>query len=48
MMTSSRFARLFWLGFAVAALALAAVWAYRVGSLPSIDEQRAVVPVSTV
>ena len=48
MMSSSRTARLLWLGFAVAVLALTAAWAYRVGTLPSIDEQRAVVPVSTV
>jgi MFS family permease len=45
---TSRFARFFWLGFAVVVLALTAAWAYRVGSLPSIDEQRAVVPVATV
>jgi hypothetical protein len=48
MTTSSRFARLFWLGFALVVLAATAAWAYRVGTLPSIDEQRAVVPVSTV
>jgi 4-amino-4-deoxy-L-arabinose transferase-like glycosyltransferase len=48
MTTSSRFARWFWLGFALVVLGLAAAWAYRVGTLPSIDEQRAVVPVSTV
>lgn len=45
---TSRFARFFWLGFALVALGLAAGWAYSVGTRPSIDEQRAVVPVSTV
>lgn len=48
MMTSARFSRLCWLGFAVAVLAVAAIWAYSVYSLPTIDQQRAVVPVSTV
>ena len=48
MTTSSRFARWFWLGFAVVVLGLTGAWAYHVGTLPSIDEQRAVVPVSTV
>ena len=47
-MISSRLARLLWLGFALAVLALTLAWAYRVTALPSIDEQRAVVPVSTV
>ena len=48
MMTTSRFARLTWLAFAIVALLAAAYWARGVASLPSIDEQRNVVPVSTV
>ncbi len=48
MMSTSRTSRLIWLSFAVAALLFSAFWAYRVVSLPSIDEQRAVVPTSTV
>lgn len=47
-MTSSRFTRIAWLVFAVIVLAATAGWAYRVASLPSIDEQRNAVPVSTV
>ena len=47
-MTSSRFARLAWLAFAIIVLAVTAGWAYGVASLPSIDQQRNAVPVSTV
>ena len=48
MTSTSRTSRLVWLGFAVTVLAATAVWALRVASLPTIDEQRAVVPTSTV
>jgi hypothetical protein len=48
MTTSSRLFRVLWLTFAVLVLAVTAVWAYRVATLPSFDDQRNVVPVSTV
>jgi len=48
MTLSSRLTRFLWLGFAVTALLLTAGWAIGVGSLPTIEEQRSVVPVSTV
>src|ERR1017187_7590312 len=48
MMTSSRLSRLSWLAFALIVLAMTAAWAWRVANLPTVDDQRAVVPVSTV
>jgi len=48
MTSSSRFSRLLWLACSVMALALTGAWAFRVGSLPSIDAQRSIVPSSTV
>ncbi len=42
-----RFRRISWLAFALAVLALTAGWAFRLNE-KSIDEQRSVVPVSTV
>lgn len=48
MTSSSRLSRLLWLAFGVIALVLTGAWAYRVGSHPSIDQQRSVVPSSTV
>ena len=48
MTSTSRFSRYLWLGFAVTVLLLTGAWAYAVASLPTIDAQRSVVPVSTV
>jgi hypothetical protein len=43
-----RFQRIAWLGFALAVLAATGFWAYRVATERTIDEQRNLVPVSTV
>jgi hypothetical protein len=43
-----RFKRIFWLGFALAVLAVTALWAGHVATGLSIDEERSLVPVSTV
>ena len=43
-----RVQRIVWLGFALAVLAATGFWAYRVATERTIDEQRNLVPVSTV
>ena len=48
MTSSSLRSRLGWLIGTVVILVLTGAWAYRVGTLPSIDEQRSVVPSATV
>jgi hypothetical protein len=47
-MTSTRFNRILWFVLALLALGGAALWAYHVAALPTNDEQRSVVPLSTV
>ena len=48
MTTSSRLPSLLWLAFAAAVLAATLIWASGVVALSSVDQQRSVVPVSTV
>jgi hypothetical protein len=48
MTSSPRTQRIVWFAFALAALAVTGIWAYRVATERSIDEQRNLVPVSTV
>ena len=48
MTPSPRSQRIAWLGFALAVLAATGFWAYRVVTGQTIDEQRNLVPVSTV
>lgn len=48
MTSSPRSPRIVWLGFALAVLAATGFWAYRVVAERTIDEQRNLVPVSTV
>ncbi|MDB6128514.1 MAG: hypothetical protein JWM35_2410, partial [Verrucomicrobia bacterium] len=48
MIPAPRWTRLLWITAAVAALLFTAIWAVQVGSNRSIDEQRNLVPVSTM